>query len=377
MRGLLRTRIPESLWSVRFKPGSRIVRRSSKRSPKLHQILLESCFRLRFLSIRETVLRFMNGELSRGQARSRDFSVTGILRAVMTTEQVRVTLTFDCGAGVSNDQQDPLLRPFRQSWRQRRQIGSVVHLLIEGDDVCHTLGSLVWTKSRLLLFFPGVKSRVPIWKGTSRGDSTKLEPDPGVVLEHLTLEPELDRWHVRCLQEDGRRARLTKKGGVQSRFPTRKDGSLVYWFAMQIPSVGCLQPTPKKLTVTIKDKPSRIDAILEHTRSATQYSVHHLLRLPECEVRAPEHAHIAVGFVVDRSASTCSDASQAHRRMRDQALQPCAGNPSAGLPNGSMELPVRLHPVRIAGMPYTLWVVTARLPSALQGPSIISAWGSG
>lgn len=295
----------------------------------------------------------------------------------MTTEQVQFTLTFDCGAGVSNDQQDPLLRPFRQSWHQRKQIGSVVHLLIEGDDACHTLGSVVWTKSSLLLFFPGVKSRVPMWKGTSRGDSTKLEPDHGVVLEHLTLEPELERWHTRCLQEDGRRARLTKKGGVQSRFPTRKDGSLVYWFAMQIPSVGSLRPTPKKLTVTIKDKPRRIAAILEQTYSATRYSVHHLLRLPECKRHALENAHIAVGFVVDRSGSTSGDASQAHRRMRNHALRPCAANPFAGLPSGSMDLPVRLHPVRVAGMPYTLWVVTARLPSALQGPSIISAWGSG
>lgn len=128
------------------------------------------------------------------------------------------------GTAISLD--SSIARPFRVLIEKGLDTGRVNHLFFFDSGHFSVVGSLCYTSTGRLIFFPGVIGRKTLW------DSEKGDLKEGGVVDHLTLEPNSKSWHL-TIHRDGKK---DKSSQLPSRRTFQVEPGLDYWFGMSVAS---------------------------------------------------------------------------------------------------------------------------------------------
>jgi len=280
-----------------------------------------------------------------------------------------MTLQFSAGTGQSANRELSLLRPFWRRIGQNREVGRLSFVFLESGGHLHTLGALCETHGGQLLFFPGLSGRRPRWQIGSATEA-ELNPAPGVTLDHLSLEPDMSRWHVRFLSKQRVKASATRNGSVQSRFPTMRKGDLVYWCALQVPGFDHFEEIPKHVKVTVAGPTREISHISRSTATALHTTSCHGVSLPGT---SPDwnSCHIAVALVLTLAEKPEASMPQLSE-FASTAFAPCHRNPRAKIP-ARLETTVVRRFIRVPSMDAWLVIAASILPGPVEA-SILSTY---
>jgi hypothetical protein len=159
-----------------------------------------------------------------------------------TKEGPRLKLVdrFSKGIGVSNNNNSALVRPYKRFLNDRTDIGSVKYIFHRDNNRYYVLCSVVYTKGKRILLFPGDIGRTvvrtpgkPIRKKTKQNTSEYIDQ----TLDHLTVEENLQSWHIKLLDRN-----IWYKGQRTKRI----NNSLFFWFQWQLRSLNDIEPVPEK-----------------------------------------------------------------------------------------------------------------------------------
>jgi len=249
-----------------------------------------------------------------------------------------------------------LARPFRVLFEDGRPLGRINYLFFAPPTGPHfTLGAVVRTPADRFLFFPGLKSRKVNW--FARGENIiTLTTKPGELLDHFTLEPDLQNWHVTILTE-GRKKTKTP------RFRARRIGdNLVFWFALSIRSPQNLEPTPKNLEMVFRstrEDSERRTKLLDEARDGAIFNI---TQLPEGSESVGPGEFMNFEFFLDLNGTSYNGEALA-------PLQPPAVKMPIEIPRLN---PMRAHTVTIPGWSGRVVVSAYTLRGLLADDCVIS-----
>ncbi|MFC1507300.1 hypothetical protein ACFLQ6_09565 [Thermoproteota archaeon] len=258
---------------------------------------------------------------------------------------VVVTVDFsNFGQGESQNETSALIRPFRLLLDEGKPIGRINYLFFR-SNIAHVLGSLCYTPGKRILFFPGLIVRKPIWH-IKRKILKPVNLTEDFIIDHLTLEPNFDSFHVTMLT-----AKKVKR--VFAHYKTKKitDG-LFYWFGLSLHSEKSLEDCPAKMTFQFSspshDSKRRTD-IIDHSRKDAVFRIIELN--PDAEFVQGTFLHF--DFFVDVRKEN------SNRRLRHMTTAP---NTSPMLKRTELipkSVSVRSHDVSIPGFRGFVWVVAS------------------
>ncbi len=189
----------------------------------------------------------------------------------------RMELPF--GRGTCNDQSSSLLRPFRRLAEQGKPTGHINYLFLKLMERYYVIGSLCYTPRKMLLFFPGLLNRRPVWQG--QGKQIEFQGSASdTFLDHLTLESDQSHWHPRYLEAGGKKARFPpSEGNYRRRFATYRDGTYVFWFSMAVREPNVLEEAPRALEMKFTVPDGDVDRRISDLVYAREEAQFHILQL--------------------------------------------------------------------------------------------------
>ncbi|ALI34763.1 hypothetical protein NMY3_00551 [Candidatus Nitrosocosmicus oleophilus] len=148
-----------------------------------------------------------------------------------------------------------LVKPFKQILLEGKPLEKISYFFYGEGDEYWLIGSFAYTKARRILFFPGLNlSRVV------HSPDNKEVLDEVHNIDHLTLENNLESWHVTLKEKNDRGIKYSRMK------PAKLSENVFLWFVMAIPSAKTLEPMPKSQEFIIKANKKKANSIEELTR---------------------------------------------------------------------------------------------------------------
>ena len=172
--------------------------------------------------------------------------IIGIANLAMEIERngddsrLNLDYEFPCGVGITTNPESGLLRPFRYILTTGKPLGKIVYLFYREGSEYYVLGTLAKTKR--LLFFPGGDS----------GQMVDLQFAKTIHIDHFTLEPNCNQWHVTFKE---------KPSGIRdsSKKTWRINDNLILWFVIQARSINDFERMPSRIQTSLIHKESEIE----------------------------------------------------------------------------------------------------------------------
>jgi len=123
----------------------------------------------------------------------------------MNTIVVTVKFPEEFTQGTNDSFFNPLARPLRNVL-ENGIVGRVTYAFYkEPDKPIRTFGSFCYTPGERLLFFPGIVNRRLRWNSEGKKKVEKFNLPNNTLIDHFSLEKELDKWHVTLLDEKAKK----------------------------------------------------------------------------------------------------------------------------------------------------------------------------
>ena len=123
----------------------------------------------------------------------------------MNTIVVTVKFPEELTQGTSDSFFNPLARPLRRVL-ENGIIGRITYTFYqEPVKPIRTFGSFCYTPGERLLFFPGIVNRRLRWNSEGKKKVEKFNLPNNTLIDHFSLEKELDKWHVTLLDEKAKK----------------------------------------------------------------------------------------------------------------------------------------------------------------------------
>ncbi len=256
------------------------------------------------------------------------------------------------GSSVSLD--SAIARPFRVLIEKGWDTGRVNHLFL--SDVGHfsVVGSLCYTPSGRLIFFPGIIGRKTLW------DSEKGDLRESGIVDHITLEPNSKSWHL-TIFKDGKKDRTSQ---LPSRRVSEIEPGLNYWFGMSVESISVFEKQFQTYLFSFPVPSEESDKYIKILDQSKKDSKFHSMSLIQEGVGKEEFLHL--DFLVD------------NRTNRDELPHNIAWVPS-GPPAlvGPLEKTdnflIRAHPVEVPTFPGNIFVLVSKHVGKLTNQVIIGS----
>jgi hypothetical protein len=224
---------------------------------------------------------------------------------------------------------------------------SLVGAAIQND--VRFLGALVHSQSGMILYVPGFRGS----KITRFDDHLR----PGRILDpfqidHFSLEPGFDRWHITNTDRDERLQRLRVK---------RVTSDLVYWFGMSIRDYADLEPAYRHNTWSFSspatDSKRRFDNIVDAYKNAKP----HIIQASNARIDSgPAFLHLQ--FVVRTGKA----------RVRSAITELFPLPPLATILTPQNQVPVCVHSVKIPGFLGAIDVAATMLSGTLSDAVVVT-----
>lgn len=141
------------------------------------------------------------------------------------------------GEGDAEDllSESALAGPFRKLFNEGKPIGTINYVFFEHGQRHYVLGSLCYTPAKRILFFPAFNKRNLAWYTTDKGryDARNMN----AIIEHFTLEPKLDDWHIKVRKDSNR---------LPSKHTRKFEDDIIFWFAIGLDSPVFLEKLPRR-----------------------------------------------------------------------------------------------------------------------------------
>ena len=270
------------------------------------------------------------------------------------------------GTGKVRNDTSALVRPFTMLIEGGKPIGRINYLFYR-SDTSFVLGTLCFTPGRRLLFFPGLVGRTPTWY--SKGTIVHPVRERDRLIDHLTMEANLDSFHATTLRSDGTKKLLTS-------CKTKKViDDLTYWFGLSLQSDKVLEKCPDEIEFQFASSPQdslRRTRVVMRSREDAKF---HIVELsPDSELGPGTFLH--VDFLVDVRDGLL-------RRFRKWDLAKALLSAPTVAPTGPPALkssvsipptaPVRCHPVSVPDFKGIIWVVSSVRTGELVDQAIIGS----
>ncbi|MGA3107856.1 MAG: hypothetical protein ABSD99_00140 [Candidatus Bathyarchaeia archaeon] len=293
----------------------------------------------------------------------------------MSQDEIEITSTIS--QGTDSLFRDPQLlsafgRPFRRLKDTGKPPGTVNYVFFKPPTgPLRTLGALGYTPGEQVLFYPGILTRRVPWY-TTGNDKIPLTAKANESLDHITLEPDLQRWHATI---------LTGQGNKETRLPRRRTSQikqdLIFWFALSVTDPSVLELTPRTIRLgPFAVSPTYSRQMAKLIIAARKGAIFHILQLHEQE-NLSGNEFVNFEFYVDRS-------SEMRLLLRHQVLgregrvtgivssiSPPASKDSVKLPALT---PCRSHDVMLLGSPGCYPITVYKLPGTLAEDAILSGY---
>ena len=275
---------------------------------------------------------------------------------MMDTIEFTITLSGGFGEGVNQSQESALARPFRPLREEGKPVGKVNFLFTDPLGFpSSVVGSLCFSPGNRLLFYPALESRNISWY--TRGDGPKEIGPEGSIIDHLTLEPGFERWHLTLLDPGGKKVR---------KLPTKRTsqvgGSAFYWFGLSISGTNALERSPEKLILQFPAPMTDSERRMGEFQEASEGAKWHLLHLPENETLQEGH-FLHFDFIVDPTSSIDVAELPSFAPAGPPALESAVDRPT--------QFRLRSHPVGVPDFPATVEVVVSQRPGRLVDQAIL------
>jgi hypothetical protein len=267
---------------------------------------------------------------------------------------IEVALDIPFGApGENTSKESCLFRAFTALVDDGRPIGRINYLFVQGQSGSFNLGALCISSGGLLLFFPGFSLN---HIEELHENSEPKGPEAGVHVDHFSLEPGLERWHM-----TGNRGRIHKHRVLKI------DDGLIHWFSVSLATEELLEKTLRnnqlRFPVPANDAERRLSELVS-SRDSSEF--HHLLfPLNEEGWKGVSH-FIHFDFYVDTRSATPLLPFRPF-----PTLPPLARVCKDPLQSPEVGMHVRSHPVKIPTFPGTIMVCASRHPGRLKYPEVL------
>ena len=283
-------------------------------------------------------------------------------------DNVSVTISIPIGSGSSADPNLSLLRPLRQIAQTGRPTGTINYVFLRHGDASYTLGALCYSPGLRLLFFPGLRDRVPAWR-RAEGKTDQFARTQDEELDHLTVEPNLESWHPRFLQSDGARAEPSVGGRSRIGSLTKERSGLVFLFSLSVKDLVCLERLPETTVLECEVPSGDAARRVRDVMQARDGAIFHVAEFhPQASIAQPWYAFFA--FVVDTRDEPGTSGL-------DWGLVSAPTSPplTSFALEGELDIPIRSHPVCIPEFPHTVWICVGAIPTQLEQKAVFGSYG--
>ncbi len=258
--------------------------------------------------------------------------------------------------GSSTSMDSALARPFGVLVQDGRRVGKINHLFYADSAHSYIVGSLCWSVTGRLIFFPGIIGRKIIW------DTGVAQLKSNGIIDHITLEPDFATWHLTSLI-NGKK----DTSHLPNRNTVKIQRGLHYWFGMSVSGPQVFEPAFQSHKFKFEIPQDKADYYRKIILDAKAGAVYHTLNLPSTgSLAAGEFLHF--DFLIDRRWFR-------HLRKLPTNLAWVPSAPPAlktpiKIPS---EIPMRGHNVKLEGFKGTIVILVSRHVGTLTEDVILGS----
>lgn len=253
-----------------------------------------------------------------------------------------------------------LARPLRRVL-ENGIIGKITYVFYqEPGKPSRTFGAFCYTPGERLLFYPGIIKRTLRWN-VERNKVRKFNLPEDTLIDHFSLEKELNKWHVTLLDSSKGEKKYPLRTYKTRRYPNKT----LFWFALSIKGPRILEPTPQKLQLKFHSPETDSERRIKDIFQARDGAIFSILSLPDgITLDKDEYLHFEVLVTEEK---------------RDRIDLPPFANFPTTLPSlqspveMNMQLPARIHPARLQGFPGSIFIIVAKHKGILSNDAIITS----
>ena len=278
----------------------------------------------------------------------------------MQTIVITISNPKELTQGTSDSFFNPLVRPLRRVL-ENGVIGRITYVLYqELNKPLRTFGAFCYTPGERLLFFPGIVKRSLRWNSEGKQKIEKFNLPTDTLIDHFSLEKELDKWHITLLDINGEKKYPLRK------YKTRRyqDNSL-FWFGLSVKSPYVLDPTPRESQFIFPSPETDSERRIQDIIKARDGAIFSLISLPDgLTLNVDEYLHFEVLVTKDKRGGI--DLPQ----FINFPTTPPGLESSVEM---ETQLTVRTHPVRLQGFPGSVFIVVAKHKGILSNEAVITS----
>ncbi len=189
--------------------------------------------------------------------------------------------------GICTSLESSIARPFRVLINEGKNTGNINHVFFKDLEHNYIVGSLCYSKTKRLIFFPGIIGRKLLW------DSDKGDIETGGIVDHLTIEPDLKSWHM-TIFSDGKKD-ITKN--LPNRSLNKIEDNLYYWFGLSLSSPDMFEKLIEEYNLSFEIPPKQDKKYSEILLKSKEGSKFHITSLIEEGLSDDEFLHF--DFLID------------------------------------------------------------------------------
>ena len=277
----------------------------------------------------------------------------------METIVITINNPVELTEGTSDSFFNSLARPLRKVL-ENGIIGRITYVFYqESDKPLRTFGSFCYTPGKRLLFFSGIIKRSLRWNH-ERNEVKEFDLPTDTLIDHFSLEKELDTWHIALLDGKGEKVYPLRK------YKTRKyPDNTCFWFAISVINFSILEPTPSELKFMFSSHKTDSERKIKDILKARDDAIFSIVSLhDEVTLNYNEYLHFEVIVTNEK---------------RDRIDPPSFINfpitpPSLKSPvQMETQLHVRNHPVHLQEFPGSVFIIVAKHKGILSNEAVITS----
>lgn len=263
----------------------------------------------------------------------------------MGSDFIQITQRLN-GKGRSTSLDSALARPFRKFIQEGKPAGKINHVFYEDAGAKVILGSMCYSPGSRIIFFPGIIERKIAW------ESSVVKLAKRGPLDHITLEPDLQTWHITS---------ITNGKKDKQRLPTRivrsVEPALDYWFGMSVASPTVFEPEPEEFQFSFEVPHKNANKFADILFEARDGSIFHTLSPIDKRATASwEFLHF--DFLIDRRKNRSPE------NFPPNTLWVPTGPPALkdrlDYGQGELRIPTRVHQVKLIGFDGDIAILVSR-----------------
>jgi len=281
----------------------------------------------------------------------------------METIVITISNPKELTQGTSDSFFIPLVRPLRRVL-ENGVIGRITYVLYqELNKPLRTFGAFCYTPGERLLFFPGIVKRSLRWNSEGKQKIEKFNLPTDTLIDHFSLEKELDKWHITLLDSNGKKKYPLRK------YKTRRyqDNSL-FWFGLSVKSPYVLDPTPRESKFIFPSPETDSERRIQDIIKARDGAVFSLISLPNgLTLNTDEYLHFEVLVTKEKRDVRYIN------NLKSPINFPTEPPSLESSVEMQTQMPVRTHPVRLQGFPESVFIIVAKHKGILSNEAVITS----